>query len=263
MIDGHFHLWTLARGDYPWLQPGMPIYRDYDLYEYRPQLRGIGGAVLVQVAETAAETEFLLEIANASDGLVRGVVGWADLTAEQIAFPADPLLKGVRPMLQDHADTGWVLRPEVLRGLSALRDRGLRLDALVQERHLPILPHLAQAVPGLPVVIDHGAKPQIAAGRFEPWAEGIAKLAAETDWCCKFSGLVTEAGADWDIARLRPYTDYLLRCFGAGRLMFGSDWPVVTTVSSYARWFETAWALVPADDRSAVFGATAEEFYGL
>ena len=75
--------------------------------------------------------------------------------------------------------------------------------------------------------------------------------------------LVTEAGADWDLARLRPYTEHLLRCFGGERLMFGSDWPVVTNASSYARWFEAAWALVPADDRAAVFGQTTARFYGV
>jgi L-fuconolactonase len=194
---------------------------------------------------------------------VLGVVGWVDLTAEAVVFPADPLLKGVRPMLQDIAETEWIMRPEVLRGLAALRDAGLRLDALARVRHLPVLRDLARAVPGLPVVIDHAAKPEIEAGNFDVWADGMAVLADETYWCCKFSGLVTEAGADWDLARLRPYTEHLLRCFGGERLMFGSDWPVVTNASSYARWFDAAWALVPADDRAAVFGATAARFYGV
>lgn len=264
MIDTHVHVWRPARGDYGWLTPDLPICRDFDLDDLRPLLGPIRGIVLVQAAPSTAETEFLLQVAHASAGLVRGVVGWIDLAAPALpGFAADPLLRGIRPMLQDIAETDWILRPTILAGLARARDAGLRLDALVTPRHLPILPALARAVEALPVVIDHAAKPAITPGAYAPWAAAIAAVAAQTDWCCKLSGLVTEAGADWHAAQLRPYVDHLLRCFGPARLMFGSDWPVATLRSSYARWFETAWSLIPPDDRHTVFTDTAQRFYGL
>jgi L-fuconolactonase len=140
---------------------------------------------------------------------------------------------------------------------------GLRFDALLKPRHLPIIAELAQRHPDLPVVIDHAAKPDIANGAFRPWADHMARLARETPWCCKVSGLVTEAQADWRIDDLRRYVDHLLATFGPDRLMWGSDWPVVTLASNYQRWRDAAATLLPADTHDAVFGGTAVRFYGL
>ncbi len=166
-------------------------------------------------------------------------------------------------MLQDIEDTAWILGPAVQPGLAAMARHGLRFDALVKPRHLPVIGELAQRHPALPVVIDHGAKPDIANGGFEPWADHMARLARATPWCCKVSGLVTEATADWRIDDLRPYVDHLLATFGPDRLMWGSDWPVVTLASDYRRWRDAAATLLPPGSHDAVFGGTAIRFYGL
>ena len=143
--------------------------------------------------------------------------------------------------------------------LEAMARHGLRFDALLKPRHLPVIGELAQRHPDLSVVIDHAAKPDIANGHFQPWASHMARLARDTPWCCKVSGLVTEARADWQIDDLRPYVDHLLATFGPDRLMWGSDWPVVTLASNYRRWRETAATLLPADTHDAVFGGTASD----
>ena len=119
-IDAHQHFWRLARGDYRWLKPSLtPIHRDFGVDDLRPlaAAAGVTGTVLVQAAPTEAETHFMLETARASAGLVRGVVGWVDLAApdapSRIAVrAADPLMRGLRPMLQDIDDPGWILRPD-------------------------------------------------------------------------------------------------------------------------------------------------------
>ena len=267
-VDAHHHVWSLARGDYGWLTPDLPIHRDYGLDELRPLLGDVTATVLVQAAATEAETAFMLATARGSGGLVRGVVGWTDLGAadapERVAALAgDRLLKGLRPMLQDIEDTGWILRPEVRPGLVAMRRAGLRLDLLVKPRHLAVLPALAQAHPDLPMVIDHGAKPDIAGGGFAPWAAGMTLLARETPWCCKLSGLATEAGPGWSAETLRPYVELLLAEFGPARLMWGSDWPVLTLAGSYAGWRAAAMAVLPEAVLPEVMGATATRFYAL
>ncbi len=267
IVDSHHHVWTLARGDYDWMDPTWPIARDYGIADLRPLLGDIDATVLVQAAATEAETRFMLDVARASDGLVRGVVGWADLAAPDIdarlAALADPLLKGLRPMLQDIAETEWVLRPEVRRGLNAMARAGLRLDILARVRHLPLLPELAQRHPDLPMVIDHAAKPPIATGEFQPWADAIARAANETHCLCKLSGLATEATPDWTADDLRPYVDHLLTCFGPNRLMWGSDWPVVNLGGGHARWRQATRVLVPENTHDAILGGTAVGFYGL
>jgi L-fuconolactonase len=222
----------------------------------------------VQAAATEAETDFMLATARASAGLVRGVVGWTDLAApdapSRIAARAtDPLMVGLRPMLQDIEDTRWILRPEVQPALAAMASHVLRFDALIKPRHLPIIGELAQRHPTLQVVIDHAAKPDIDGQGFQPWATHMTRLARETPWCCKVSGLVTEAAPGWQPAQLRPYIDHLLAEFGPARLMWGSDWPVVNLAGGYTRWREAALALLPPATHPAILGGTAARFYGL
>lgn len=270
-IDAHHHVWRIARGDYAWLTPDLPIHRDYGLADLRPLLGDVEGTVLVQAAPTEAETAFMLEAARASGGLVRGVVGWTDLAAlgapdRVAALAADPLLTGLRPMLQDIAETGWILRPEVAPALDAMARHGLRFDALVQPRHLPVLPDLARRHPALPIVLDHAAKPGIAGGDTRQWAADIARLARETGAVCKLSGLVTEAAPGWRTADLRPVVRHLLDCFGPARLMWGSDWPVVDLAGGYARWRAASLELMadlPDAAQDEVLGGTAARFYGL
>ena len=273
-IDAHQHFWRLSRGDYRWLTPALAdLHRDFTLDDLAPSLRraGIEATVLVQAASTVAETEFLLAEASASEGIVQGVVGWVDLessdairTLERLA--RNRMLRGVRPMLQDLADPDWIVRPNVLDALSSLPALGLRFDALVTPRELPALLRMLDREPDVAVVVDHGAKPPIAAGRREPWATLIAAVAANPHVYCKLSGLATEAGAGWSADSLRPWVEHLIDCFGAQRLMWGSDWPVVELAGGYGRWLaasEVLLAPLTAEDRASIQGGSAARFYGI
>lgn len=272
-IDSHHHVWTRARGDYDWLTPDLgPLWADFTLADLAPELdaAGIGGTVLVQAAPTLAETDFLLGIASA-DPRVRAVVGWADLAAPDAsatvaALAARPKLAGLRPMLQDLADDRWILRPEVAPALAAMARHGLRFDALVHPRHLAVLVELRQRHPALPMVVDHGGKPDLAGGDLAAWRRDLAAVAADGVTCCKLSGLVTEAGAGWAVETLRPAVETILELFGPDRVMWGSDWPVLLLAGTYAGWVEaTATLLAPlaAAERAAIMGGTAARFYGL
>jgi L-fuconolactonase len=275
-VDAHHHVWTLSRGDYGWLQPTpalAPIYRDFTIADLRPLLAaaGIDATVLVQAAPTLAETRFLLDVARASSGIVRGVVGWADLGAPDAietlgALARDPLLKSVRPMLQDLADPEWIARPELQPALAALPQLGMRFDALIKPVHLRSLLRALERHPDLEAVVDHCAKPDIAAPRWQPWADDIAALARESSAHCKLSGLVTEAGARWTVEALRPYLDHVLDCFGPKRVLWGSDWPVVALAASYDAWSsasDTLLAGLSPVDHEAIRGGNARRFYGL
>jgi len=275
-VDAHHHVWHLDRGDYGWLEPThelSKIYRDFALDDLRPLLdeAGIEATVLVQAAPTLPETRYLLEVARASRGLVRGVVGWVDLAATDAItllseLAADSLLKSVRPMLQDLNDSQWILRPEVQASLFTFPGLGLRFDALVKPRELGALRAMLQRHPDLPVVIDHCAKPGIRSRAWQPWADEMAAIAAETTACCKLSGLVTEAGSDWSIEALQPYVEHVLDCFGPDRVMWGSDWPVVTLAATYKDWDSASRALLAGlsrDEQNAILGGNAQRFYAL
>ncbi|HEX3399017.1 MAG TPA: amidohydrolase family protein [Acetobacteraceae bacterium] len=268
-VDAHHHVWRIARGDYGWLTPDLPIHRDYTLDDLRPLLGDITATVLVQAAPTEAETAFMLSVARSSSGLVRGVVGWTDLSHADApdrigAMAAEPLLKGLRPMLQDIPDTEWILRRDVQPAIRAMTDAGLRFEALVQPRHLPILAEFCTRHPELRLVINHGAKPAIAAGGWQPWADDIARIARETQALCKLSGLLTEAAQNSQVIDIRRYADHLIVCFGPDRLIWGSDWPVVNLAGGYMRWREGARELLaglPGNHQDAILGGTAQKFY--
>jgi L-fuconolactonase len=207
--------------------------------------------------------------------LVAGVVGWADLTSPAVADeigrlragPGGDLLVGIRHMVQDEPDPDWLGRPDVRRGLRAVGAAGLAYDLLVRPPQMPAALAVTGALGDVRFVLDHGAKPEIASGRFEPWASLIRDLAARPNVSCKVSGLVTEAGRGWRPGQIAPYVDHLLDCFGPDRLMFGSDWPVCTLAAGYAEVVAVARDVMaprlgPAE-LNAVFAANAISAYRL
>jgi L-fuconolactonase len=276
--DAHHHLWELARRPQPWLDgPEMDaIRRDFTLADLAPQAKaaGIGRTVLVQVLPSLAETAEFLALTGEPD-LVAGVVGWADLTGAAVAEtlaglrsgPGGARLAGIRHLVQDEPDPGWLARPDVRRGLRAVSDAGLVYDLLILPRQLPAAIEAARALPGLTFVLDHLAKPPIASGELQPWATLVRELAALPNVSCKLSGMVTEAGRPgWTVAGLRPYAEVILDAFGPSRVMFGSDWPVCLLAASYAEVVSAAQELAAGldqDEQADVFGGTAARVYRL
>jgi L-fuconolactonase len=270
-IDAHHHVWTLARGDYGWLTPDLaPIYRDFDLADLAPHLSAtrIDGTILVQAAPTAAETLFLLDVAEKAQ-VVRGVVGWTDFDAANgvarfDALAGRKLLVGLRPMVQDFPDNDWLLRPTLAPLLAAMARNSLVFDALVLPRHLPRLLRLVDDHPDLQFVLNHCAKPRLATGEIADWQRDITSLAERPNIVCKLSGLATEAAPGWQIADLWKAVDQVLACFGPQRLLWGSDWPVVNLAGGYEKWFaaaETLLADLSADEKAAIFGGNAARIY--
>ena len=270
IVDAHQHIWRLGRGDYGWLTPDLEaIHRDFEIADLKRVLAdaGVGSTVLVQAAPTDAETDFLLEAA-ASCSAVAAVVGWADLrdagAPERIAVLAgNPKFRGLRPMLQSDPDARWILDREAAPSLDAMERLALSFDALVRTGQLPIVAQLAAARPGLPIVIDHAGKPPIASGELEAWRGLIERCARRPNVFCKVSGLLTEAGSRRSDADLAPVVDHLLEVFGAERLMWGSDWPLLNLAGDYGGWLAQARRLLGDGPAAAVFERTAARFYRL
>ena len=274
-IDAHQHFWNPARGDYGWMPKDDPVLsQSYMPLDLAPEIAvaGVDATILVQAAATVEETEYLLGIADATP-FVAGVVGWIDFENPAQAavlkrLSGHPKFKGVRPMIQDIADDGWVLRDDVQWAFRAVADLGLSFDALGFPRHLKNFLTILQRYPSLRTVIDHCMKPQIrthSPQSYATWAEGMARL-AETGAHCKLSGLITEAAPGWSLADLAPYAAHVLEAFGPDRVMWGSDWPVCRLRGEYGDWRDAALDLtggLSAVDRAMVFGGTAAAFYRL
>jgi L-fuconolactonase len=273
-IDSHQHYWKPSRGDYRWMTPGSVLHRDYLPADLRAVLErhNIQKTVLVQAAQTVAETEFLLELA-ASDESIAGVVGWLDMEAPDFAaqferFRRNPKFIGLRPMLQDLEDDRWILRPAVVEALRHVARADFPFDFLTYPRHLPFVLQVLDAVPGLRAVIDHISKPDIRAGKLDPWREWMAAAARHPNVFCKLSGMVTEADHQhWRAEDLRPYVEHVAACFGFDRVMFGSDWPVCLLAASYDRVIgaldEILATRLDQDKEKKLFGLNAARFYKL
>ncbi|TPM36091.1 amidohydrolase family protein [Mesorhizobium sp. B2-3-4] len=271
IIDAHHHLWQPARGDYHWMRGATDILlRDYMPRDMAPLLErfGVTRTIVVQAAQTRAETDFLLALAAETD-FIAGVVGWLDMESEDFAlqlasYRTRPKFVGIRPMLQDLPDDEWILRPAVLRSLGAIADSGLAFDVLTFPRHLGAVASALEKVSGLRAVIDHISKPPIAAGTLDPWRDPIARVAGFDGVHCKISGMVTEAdAARWRVSDLEPYVHHVVACFGPERLMFGSDWPVCRLASEYGDVLAAAMLSLPPELRSdpRIFSANAARFY--
>ncbi|MGW3915598.1 amidohydrolase family protein [Streptomyces sp. NPDC005070] len=277
-VDAHHHVWDLSVRDQDWITgPELrPLRRNFAITDLEPEAAaaGVDRTVLVQTVTVAEETPELLALAEHST-LVAGVVGWTDLTRPDVAdelarlreLPGGPRLSGIRHQVQGERDPGWLLRPDVRRGLAAVAGAGLVYDLVVLPRQLPACARAAAEHPGLVFVLDHLGKPPIAGGALDPWAGAVRELAALPNTVCKLSGMVTEA----DPARrtpgdLRPYADTILQAFGPRRTMFGSDWPVCTLAAPYGQVLRTAEELTAGLDESerrSVFTGTATRVYRL
>lgn len=280
IIDSHVHVWDLARGGYDWPDASVPaLHRTMTLANLAPTLdeRGVDGVVLVQAADTAVDTENMLEQARRHTR-VRGVVGWADLSSEPSAFAApfaalraEPAIVGLRNLMHVKGVRGWILGKQQRANVATVADAGLPLDVVTSAHdELADIVSLMEATPGLRVVVDHLGKPPIGgtAHARREWRAALADIAAEPTSTAKVSGLSSAVGPldSWTPAEVAPFIADALEVFGPDRLMYGGDWPVVLLAGGYPKaWSAVTDALASLDDaeRAAVLGGTAARVYGL
>ena len=277
LIDTHVHFWDPAHLRYDWLA-GSPSLNQV----YRPDRLPAQGdgwrlerLVFVQAdcapEQGRAEVEWVSTLA-ADHPLISGIVAFAPLEHGERArddvewLARQPLVKGVRRLIQAE-EPGFVVQPDFVQGVALLANHGLSFDLCLRNDQLPEAIELVRQCPAVSFVLDHIGNPDIEAGRRDPWRQDIAGLAALPNVVCKLSGVVTRANNQhWKPADLRPYIDHVLDVFGPERLMYGSDWPVVTLATTYGRWLELVLDVVSdlsTAERGSVLSTTAAAVYGL
>jgi L-fuconolactonase len=273
-IDAHHHLWRYTPEEYGWIDEEMQqLRRDFLPQNLIAEIAaaGIDGTVAVQARQTLEETRWLLDLAD-NTAAIRGVVGWAPIAGEE--FPAcmeevdgREKLKGLRHVIQGEKDEHYILREDFNSGIRTMAGSGLVYEILIYERHLEDAIYFVDEHPDQVFVLDHMAKPLIAAGVMEPWASRMRELGKRNNVWCKVSGLVTEADwKTWTPETLKSYLDVAVEAFGANRLMAGSDWPVCLVATDYKQWFDVLrgyFASFSETEQAGIFGGTAIEVYGL
>jgi len=266
VIDAHVHLWRIGQNGFAWPTPDLAtIYRDFTLDDLTQGAGGAGidQAILVQSQENDADTSWLLSLP--AHPLIGGVVGWTDFAATDAPsaigrLASNPRLRGLRPMVQDR-EADWYDSSGLDPAFAAMTALQLFLDALVRPKHLPSLLRLAQRHPDLSILIDHAAKPVIT--DLEQWAEQMAMLAGLPNVSCKLSGLLTELPRGASADAVGPIFDRLWNAFGAERLVWGRDWPVLNLAGEYGSWLDQCRRFVPSAHHEAVFDSNACRIYGI
>jgi L-fuconolactonase len=273
-LDAHQHFWHYSPTEHTWMTEEMEILKhSYLPSDLKPLLDSIhfDGCIAVQARQNLEETRFLLELADQYD-FIQGVVGWVDLRSDDLVqqlkqFASHPKFKGVRHVVQDEPDDDFVLRADFRKGISRLHEFHLTYDLLLHPRHLKPAAQLVAEFPHQPFVLDHLAKPHIAAAQFSPWQEDLLRLARFQNVTCKLSGLVTEAKwKQWQARDFERYLDIAFAAFGWNRLMIGSDWPVCTLSGAYQPVIEIVIDYVQrysAEAQAAMLGGNCAGFYQL
>ena len=258
VIDSHRHFWHYTDEEFGWIADDS-LRRDF----LPKDCSGMDPCIAVEARQSIEETHFLLDLARETS-FIKGVVGWLPLASPEfpqiLADFSDPKLVAMRHVVQDEPDDEFILRKEFIRAVGHLLKEGYAYDILVFERHLANTMKFVDALPDdSRLVLDHLGKPK----DFNSWRKLMKELAKRENLKCKLSGLVTEIN-DISYDAARPYLEEAIEAFTPKRLMFGSDWPVVTAHMPYSGWRSTVekFAIqLTAEERESIMHKTAEEFY--
>ena len=276
IIDTHLHIWDLSRLRYPWLAGVPKLNRNHLIEDYRRACGSVRVAKMVFLqcecdpAQSQAEADWVTEVAR-GEPRIRGIVAQAALEKGDAIEPAlerlgaNPLVKGIRRLIQGESDPGFCLRPDFVRGVQRLHAHGFSFDLCIKHPQLANTIKLVRQCPDVSFVLDHIGKPDIKGGLLDPWRAELRELAQLPNVWCKMSGLVTEADHQkWTASDLQPYIDHVVACFGFDRILYGGDWPVSTQAADYPRWVATlgdALRGCTPEQLKKIYVGNAERFY--
>ena len=282
IVDTHQHLWDLTQFQLAWFDPKTPegkiLGHNFTPKEYAEATKGLNlvKAVYMEVdvvpEQQQKEADYVVELCKSGTtptcaAVVSGRPNSDAFEAYAKQFKGSKYVKGIRQVLHvKSTPPGYALEPAFVKGIKLLGDLGLSFDLCVRPAELPDYVKLVDQCPGTRFVLDHCGKPAIRDGALEPWATNLAHLASHDTVSCKLSGLLTEASPSHrDTATLMRFAERVVECFGPDRLMYGSDWPVLTLAGDYANWYaftRHVTAQWSADELAGFYGGNAARFYG-
>jgi len=281
LIDTHVHLLYPDRFFYDWCAKVPALNRAFPLEDYRaaaalaPNGTRVRSLVIMEAAvpeaQLAAESTFYLEKMENDRGKPAIAAVIAGAWPESASFSSqvknvahERRVRGVRRVLHTMPDD-LALDRRVAESLRRLPEHGFTFDLCLRPHLLPAATELAARCPEVQFVLDHCGVPDIAKGELDPWRNHLRRLAERPNVACKFSGLSSLCDAGRPMTpQVRPFFDHVLACFGPGRTMWGSDWPLCELTTGLGAWLETTATLLgtlsPAD-QTAIATGTARRIY--
>jgi L-fuconolactonase len=264
IVDTHVHLWNPTKLRIRWIDDSPLLNQRYDIDVYQQHTAGVDIEAMVY-AEVAVEPHYsLLEVMAIEDrarldSRIRGIIAHAPcedgapLRTYLSALKAlSPRVRGIRRLLQGESETGYCLKADFVDGVRMLAEFGYSFDICIKHAQLPDAIELVKRCPQVQFVLDHIAKPDIGRGLLDPWRARMTELAALPNVSCKISGMVTESDPTRVAAQdLQVYFDHVVAAFGADRIMYGGDWPVVLLAAGYRQWIDTVDEMLAAHGMDA------------
>jgi len=279
IIDTHQHLWNLDLFPLDWHKeaPYDQLARNFLLEDYAAASEGcnivktIYMEVDVRSAQQGMEAEYVLKICRRGDTLMAGAViggrpAAADFGEYISRFGDDPHVKGVRQGLHG-LSCDACLQEDFIRGVQMLGDRGLSFDVEAPSEQLEITGRFCDACPDTQIILDHCAHPEFESDDLSAWQQQVADVARRDNVVIKISGILAHANSQvWEVEKLAPPINFLLDTFGSDRVIFGSDWPVVTINGTFKRWVDALKEIMagrPDEEQRKLFHDNAVQVYGL
>jgi len=241
-IDAHVHFWRPSDGfDNRPVADNGAYRRDFLPRDLAPDLAAsrIDGVILVQTAPQVAETDWMLALDTASVNVL-GYTAWVDLDSPDCDLAtriADPRVVGIRAQLRRVADVAFIERPNVVKNLARALEGGLNVTILAEvHHHVHVLRMLDDLPPG-PITINHLGLPFPDLDR-HAWYAGMLMMAKRRDLFVQLSGVPFLFQERWREGVAQPVLDAVFELFGPGRLVFASDYPMLTRFATYGEWVE-------------------------
>ncbi|WP_316825016.1 amidohydrolase family protein [Pedobacter miscanthi] len=273
MVDTHVHFWNFDPVRDSWINEDMKIIRqDFHPKDLLPTYDGlqITGCIAVQASQSEEENHFLLNLADQNE-MIKGIVGWVDLLDtnlnERLTYWSQfKKIKGWRHILQAE-NANFILNDKFITGIKLLKKHHYTYDLLCYHNQLPDIIKMVDQIPDQPFVLDHCGKPDVKNQDLTAWSANIKTLASNPNVSCKVSGLLAEADwKNWTEKELFNCFDVVFKHFGAERMMYGSDWPVMLLSRPYEEWFNLVYKYTEqfsAAERKLIFTDNATAFYGV
>jgi L-fuconolactonase len=276
IIDTHLHLWDINHLDYPWLKDIPMLNRTFLLDDYDKDFKDFNVEKMIFMQAECDPSQYKQEVSWVSDiarkdTRLQGIISWAPLEKGEGArseieeLKKNPLVRGIRRIIQFEPDPEFCLQPDFIRGVNMLKEYDLTFDVCISHIHNKNIIRFLDKCSEVPMILDHIGKPDIKSNLLDPWREEIRQMTKFSHLYLKLSSLATEADHEnWSIEDIKPYVDHIIECFGIERIVFGSDWPVLKQAADIPTAIETILKIMKGctkEELKKIFYDNAKKFY--
>lgn len=228
ITDAHFHIWDLDALKISWLDSVPTLKRTYYLddlakaYAFPDVIFNGGAYIEVNADDPAKEDAYIYSLDNP---LIKAKLMYAHL-CKNMRLPLG--IAGVRePLHVDSSPKGRCLEQSFIEGLKLLSDHNLIFESCNRIEELMDLYKAAATVPEAKIVLNHCGN--VTTTLTKNYKEAMQALAKLPNVYCKVSGYPTE-----DKNFVHELLDFITATFNPTKLLYASNFPVITTYSSLA-----------------------------